>query len=422
MTDTLRDLLRRDADGVEIPTLDASHVMGQGERRLRRRRASAALAAVAVIAGIAIGGYVAGSAQQRSEAPVKQPHEQKTKGTDQNKASAPVTRKILYYDRAGAGNADGPANATVHYGNSVFDLGNSWYFMDVTDDGFVYGADVSESDPAKDFVLMFTDGGEPQKIATGVCGVNPGFAGTQVATANEGSLVTWFDCSGPPPAELVVFDTSLGREIARHRVPQCGNGFDFGCEPGAIIGDHVYFTGPYFLPSSSQVFEFDIPSDNLHRVKTVGGNENEIPYYLGYENAEPYLEDIRNYPRGLVVGDSWESSMPTSHGLGFAVVGTRLVPQSDWSDTNSAPTSAFDTATGHEVHLHVPEGYHGAPGFSIFEWLDDDTIAMIGTTGWDGGPGYGDILTCRLSNGRCVLTARGHGPIRVEANGDLFGN
>ena len=53
--------------------------------------------------------------------------------------------------------------------------------------------------------------------------------------------------------------------------------------------------------------------------------------------------------------------------------------------------------------------------FSVFEWLNDDTLAMIGPTGWDDATGYGDILTCRLSDGHCDLTALGRGPVRVEA-------
>ena len=57
MTDTLRDLLRQDADHVQIPTLDPSDVIATGERRLRRRRHRlvAGLAACAVVGIVAAG-------------------------------------------------------------------------------------------------------------------------------------------------------------------------------------------------------------------------------------------------------------------------------------------------------------------------------------------------------------------------------
>ena len=54
----------------------------------------------------------------------------------------------------------------------------------------------------------------------------------------------------------------------------------------------------------------------------------------------------------------------------------------------------------------------------FFEYLDDDTVALVG---WDEAPGHGDILTCRLSNGRCELAVPGHGSGRVVTNGDLPG-
>jgi hypothetical protein len=133
--------------------------------------------------------------------------------------------------------------------------------------------------------------------------------------------------------------------------------------------------------------------------------------------ARAYHDDIRRHPRGLVVGDSWGTGTPTPYGLGFSVVGTRLVPESGLG----GPASAFDTATHRPVRLHLPPHYHGADGFRIFEWLDDDTVALTGPGGWGDGPGYGDILRCGLSDGRCDLVARGRGPVRLVANGGIPG-
>lgn len=78
MITSLQDLLRQDADRVEIPTLDAGDVIAQGEQRLHRRRITAVLASVTAVAVIAVGGIVAGSVQHRSEGPVDKPNKNKT--------------------------------------------------------------------------------------------------------------------------------------------------------------------------------------------------------------------------------------------------------------------------------------------------------------------------------------------------------
>jgi hypothetical protein len=403
---SFQDLARR-VDDVTVPTLDVDELIARGEHRLRRRRMAAVLATVTVVAAIAVGGFVAGTVRNQSNGPVNQPNEDKTNQPDQNNASVPVTREIVYFDFTAG--ADG---AIVHYGRQVLDLGNDWFFMDVTDDGLVYQRDGT---PRDNMDLMFTDGGKPERISSDVCRINPAFPGTQVKAANEGSLVTWFDCSGPPPAELVVFDTSLGREVARQPVKECGmKPAFFGCEPSAIIDDHVYFSGPYFLDSGAAMLRFDVSTGRLSKDKAVPG-----PF--GRPVAQSYLDDIRSHARGLVIGDSWETGMATPRG-GFRVVGRRLVPETRLQDGSPGPlSSAFDTVTQQPVRLRLPPGYHGASSFEVFEWLNDDTIALIGPTGWDDAPGYGDILTCRLSDGHCDLAARGHGPVRVEANGSLPG-
>jgi len=68
------------------------------------------------------------------------------------------------------------------------------------------------------------------------------------------------------------------------------------------------------------------------------------------------------------------------------------------------------------VQLRLPAGYHPGPPpiypgdsassvrqFSLFEWLDDDTVALA-----EVGDNYsmGDIITCRPSDGACHLVAK----------------
>ena len=103
MTNSLRDLLRQDADRVEIPTLDAGDVIAQGEQRLHRRRITAVLVSVAAVAVIAVGGIVAGSVQQRSEGPVDKPHEKQTNQTDEVQ-----TRRLTY-----------AVGSVIHWGDKI---------------------------------------------------------------------------------------------------------------------------------------------------------------------------------------------------------------------------------------------------------------------------------------------------------------
>ena len=131
-----------------------------------------------------------------------------------------------------------------------------------------------------------------------------------------------------------------------------------------------------------------------------------------------WARDLRSDPRALVVGDSWRTGAHEK-GMDFVVVGSRLVPAAfDAASNETVPTQArvFDAATGRPVQLRLPAGYHPGPPpiypgdsassvrqFSLFEWLDDDTVALAQV-----GDNYsmGDIITCRLSDGACHLVAK----------------
>nr|MBA2560145.1 hypothetical protein [Propionibacteriales bacterium] len=120
---------------------------------------------------------------------------------------------------------------------------------------------------------------------------------------------------------------------------------------------------------------------------------------LRASTPQEYAEDLTSHPRALVLGDTWQTGTPIN-GIAqrFAIAGSRLVPVDDHDQV----TTAFDTATGRALRFRLPPTYHPQPtaSFHLFEWLDDDTVALAveGATG--------DILTCQLSNGRCVVAVR----------------
>ena len=119
------------------------------------------------------------------------------------------------------------------------------------------------------------------------------------------------------------------------------------------------------------------------------------------------------------------------HGAAFHVVGSRLVPVIfDSVSDKFVRTRAFDAATGQPVRLRLPTGYRPDPAagfyvhrdsnsqalegfdrFTVFEWLDDDTVALgQGEINW-----VGDLITCHLSDGRCDLAVKApaHGRPRI---------
>ena len=407
MNQPLRDAFARQLDDAGRLDVDLDALIDRGETRLRRRRLAVVVGAAAAVVLVlaAIAGVTGSQLAGRGNGPVDHP-------------PTPVptpnpTRQIVYSDTRFAPGV-GQSGDSIHVGNHLVDTGSGWIHMDVTDDGAVY----TTGGYLDDGRVWFTDGGAPTQIGSHACAALHG-AGNTVVTGNSGSLAAWFDCTRTQDQVLVVYDTGTGHEVVREQVMKCAVGYE-GCSAAAIVGDHVYFTWTHGGHWVESPLVFDIATGRVSEVKPAKGpGDPVIPdTYEGESRA--YLDDIRSHPRGLVVGDSWETGIPTPSGLGFSVVGKRLVPD---SNLPAEPrTSAFDTATHRPVRLHVPAGYHGAVDFGIFEWLDDDTVALIGPTGWGaetfGGqpePGYGDILTCHLSDGHCDLAAPGHGPVRLPA-------
>jgi hypothetical protein len=374
MTDTLRDLLRQDADNAEIPTLDANEVIVQGEQQLHRRRMTTVLAAAAVVAVIAVGGIVAGSVQHQSQGPIDKPTKtHKGQRTDEPKGARPLVYAV---------------GARVHVGDKTVEAVKPVAFIDATDDGAVYEATL-------DGTLWFTDGTTTSVIGTSSCTACPTPHGGVVSTGDSGSLVVWGDASGRQnelPVEFVVFDTSSHEEVARIPFTEPG----LGDSVLYVDEDHVYLNPDPDTPGCWVIDANDIhpcKHPHLFRFDVASGETTKIT--LADWDAE-----LSTRARMFVteMPDNIGTFHPIYPGADFAQVGRRLV---------HAYPSPLALTDGEEVRLRLPSGYV-APGpgseggIAGSQWLDDDHIVVFASRGEGDLPGReGDLLVCPLPDGIC---------------------
>lgn len=371
--------LARQVESLAPPTPDVDTLVARGERELHRRRVAAVVTAAAVVVVMIAGGVLVGGGDPDSRGPIEPPGRH-------DRAPRTETRKIAF--------GDGVPGRAIHFGDRTVGTGVAFAQIDITDDGFLYGTGGYLGDGR----IWFSDGGTPEQVGSHVC-IDPHGGPSAVATGNSGSLAAWFICARPAPQSLVVFDTTSRREVVRRELSVCPSPRGrFGpCAVDALVDRHVYFTETYYRRGGTgrvaeRTYLFDLDS---------GAVSTTSPAALA--------DDLRQHSRGLVVGDSWATGTPTTgNGQHFDVVGSRLVPTARTEDGEEFRTTAYDTATRREVALRLPAGYrHRTEGFALFEWLDDTTVALVRGGGWGWFPGYGDILTCRLPDGRCDLTVRG---------------
>jgi len=400
----------------------AETVVGRADQRLdevharirstqRRRRAEAVVGACAAVAALIIGIAVAtgSTGQDRDHGPT--PPATETPPTP----TATTTRPIVYSDDI----SDGPTGVnsmlyigTLHVGDREVRIDQKLntvrgWPLEVTDAGVVYAKSNGS--------MWFTDGGSPRQIAAQTCaGTNPvNYSG--LVTGSTGSWAAWFDCAPGHGGDLVVFDTGTGREVARRPIPSCRPTTNQECWLDGMIGQHVYYTRSYNpghdRPGRFRAYTFDVATGRIVAA-----------------SAQQYPDDGRNDARALVVGDSWRTGTPMTS-VDFDVVGSRLIPTDPQPGPEPRRTRAFNIATGQPVRLRLPAGYHPGPPplfvgddqggvrrFTLFEWLDDDTVALaqLGDNNLTG-----DIIRCRLSDGACQFVAKAPPPdqFRLVASG-----
>ena len=382
MSASLRDLHRR-VDELTPPSFDIDDVVERGDARLGRRRAALAVGTVGVVIAAIAAGTTLAASDERSNPPSNAPSPSVTETS-----VATPTRRLTYADVPGA-QAPNWRIHTIHFGDQTLRLGEVLH-MDVTDDGLAV--------VAEDGTVYFSDGSSVERI--GVTSIEVSFTDAGVKAASAGSLLAWFT-PADPDRSLVVYDTHEREVVAQIPVHGC---VQDQCRLVTVVGDRVYWSESDLPPAGQPLRALDVSTGTVSETDAAG--------LIAY---------LRAFPRGFVKGDSFAVGEVVTQDVNqeavfFAPVGAslelrRLVRETS-DDEAVYGYGGFDS-TGRRLHLRLPAGYTpAASDYVLFQWLDDDRFAVMAGAahnefGWNGFPGYGDILVCDIARERCTLAAEG---------------
>ena len=195
---SFHDLARR-FDGVAAPPVDVDALVAQGEQRLHRRRMAAVLATVVVLAAVAVGGVVAGSAQHQQSRVADRRADQDAQGSA-DRGAARITPACLRRRHRRCTWVTRPSRRGNPSRSSTPPM-------------------TAPSTRPRSTARC----GSPTAHSTSVIGTSeltaaPTAHAGVVTTGDSGSLVVWGDVAGRKnqiPSEFVVYDTSRREEVAR---------------------------------------------------------------------------------------------------------------------------------------------------------------------------------------------------------------
>jgi len=359
------DVLRRLGDQIVPPPFEA--LRETARRRVRRARAAMGVAVAASVVAMAVTTLYLGRDADRQPEPAPAP--------------APTSRPLTY--------ADG---RTIHYGNQTVEADGPVDELDVTD----YGVGFRTHDGR----IWFTDGTGIDRLGKlGETGprygddswpllVHPSW----MLSANSGSRLVWFEFPAPGEPEAVVYDTAVGKEVARDTVR---------LEPG--------HTAVPALLSEGFVYWFQDPKSDEAAEDTV-----QVRYdpSTGEETRVTERDLLADLDRNAAVrsvrlkGDGrWDSSdaFHYSDGMGQQM-GLDLRKGVAGVD-GVAPVGAGDMVA-EDVHgqpfvFQPPPGYTDKSGVAwLVQWLDDQTVVVLSPLRQ-----RTDLIACHLDTSTCEVAA-----------------
>jgi hypothetical protein len=372
--------LSRLADRADGVTGRQDERLAQVHSRIRLARRRRATGRSAAVGALVLALVVVTNALLTSPGPVPEPAPPKP---DQVGPTPASVRELTWTD-------EWWPSRRIHYGDEVIDTRldvtkHDFAQMDLTDDGVVV--------TTLDGRIWLADTSTVRQI--GDSQVTHDFlAAFEVTTGDVGSLATWAEQPPRGPAHHVVYDTALRREVARVRSAPSHSKVVW------VGRDVVYFEGRR-------------EGGKLRRLDIATGRMREA-------SSSQYASDLLSGSRALVIGDTFDGGAAVAgRGVVFHRRGSHLLAARP--DSNEGPLISVFDSTGAPVRLRVPGGYDGARSFTVFQWIDDDRLAMMAGAGSMGfvpgldpdlpedSDGYGDILVCRVSTGTCVLALPGPG-------------
>jgi hypothetical protein len=368
MTNLLQTVLRERADRTASPVLDVDEIIRSGDRRVRRRKVGAGLASLAVAGAVAASTVAVADLAGPSA----------LRGSQDPAAEGPSR-----FEERRVGYASG---SVIHWGAEHFDVGRRVASYVQTDDGFVV---VSRNGD-----VWLHDGETTTRIGLA--------ANHRLRADDSGSLVGWVTRAEDGHPQYVVFDTGSGGEVARVDDSAAGPSLeesDRGAELFAVDD------GAAFWRHGSEVVRYDVDSGEETVVATEGlvtdPATKEDPVLTGLTDVAAgwlaYTVDATG-GWGMAVGQEVDVDAPV---LAEASNGV-LSPDGRFLTAEEEDFIAvYDTATRREVTPDVA-GYPYAVGY---DWVDADTVMVLGIEDLEG-PSYPvDLLSCDIPDGSCDLVS-----------------
>ncbi len=347
MTEKLKTMME-DTAAVEFAVPDLDAIATAGDRTVRRRRAGLAVAGVALLGAASVGGAALWQAAD--------PGEERTQV-----ASSPDAEGLSW----GIG-------SEIRTPDGSIDVGHPVRAYVRTDTGYV------TVDPR----------GQVRSVVGGDITEVGRTAGSSLSLTadNEDSLAAWLEPGGEGRWQWVVFDQAKGERIAE--LP-AGNGPDV---TGSVVDldDRQLFVheaGSYARlgvdgRSAAATLDRPVPHAQLLAVEDgvlvwadPGNDDGTSSYIVGRTEMEPVhiIPAVQGY----------EASFS---------------PDARWVAFDADEPRVFDTRTGEQVAIDIGDRVFGA----AYEWLDDDTVALIASAG-ETGPI--ELLVCQVPSGSCEVAA-----------------
>jgi len=346
MTDTLTDLLHDQADQVDFAAPDLAGITRTGERRLRRRRTGALVGGLAALALVGSGVYTVTGPGDTDTA---------VDAADAGGATRPVAYAL---------------GSTIHLGDDSVDAGHQVRGLVRTTAGVVFFDEHG--------TVFQLDGGEARPLGH----TSPDLTAARLVSDDDGPLVGWVDPTGDRPRFVVHdLDTGEGVTLPARTVP----GMSLLDDTADAALFYALDDRTAYLRDATGVVTVDVDTGRVSRVDAPGRQ-------VSVSDAEDGVMVLHDN-RGAKVGATWQDATRITGS--FADLGY-LSPDARWVTFDADQPDVRDTRTGEAVTLDI-DGRVFATGY---EWLDDDTLAVLASR-TEKGPI--EILRCEVPSGACEV-------------------